>query len=200
MTTPQIIRGCSWHPGYLLAETQSAMLDDLRNVIAAAPLYTPQTRRGPMSVRMSAAGDFGWVSDGRGYRYERRHPSGTPWPPIPASIRAVWGALAPTSRAPECCLINLYRGGAKMGLHQDRDEADLTQPVLSISLGDDALFRFGNATRGGPTESLWLRSGDVLLLAGEGRMIHHGVDRIRAGSSTLLTGGGRINLTLRVVT
>lgn len=196
----QTIRGCTYLPGALSAAAQRAMVATLRQVIARAPFFTPRTRRGPMSVQMSAAGRFGWVSDGRGYRYAPQHPNGTDWPPIPDQILNLWADVLPHARAPECCLINLYRDTARMGLHQDRDEADLTEPVLSISLGDDALFRFGNVTRGGPTESLWLRSGDVLILEGEGRLIHHGVDRIRAGSSTLLTGGGRLNLTLRVVT
>ena len=102
-------------------------------------------------------------------------------------------------RAPDCCLVNLYRDTARMGLHQDRDEADFAWPVLSISLGDDGLFRIGNVERGGRTESVWLHSGDVLVMGGEARLIHHGIDRIRPGSSTLLDGGGRINLTLRVV-
>jgi alkylated DNA repair protein (DNA oxidative demethylase) len=87
-----------------------------------------------------------------------------------------------------------------MGLHQDRDEADFTQPVLSVSLGDEGLFRVGNIERGGKTESLWLRSGDVVVLSGAARLVHHGVDRIRFGSSALLDKGGRINLTMRVVT
>lgn len=196
----QTIRGCTYYPGYLGPQAQSAMRDDLRAVIREAPFFTPRTRRGAMSVRMSAAGRFGWVSDGRGYRYELRHPEGGEWPQIPDSVLAVWQAVAPDARAPECCLINLYRGDARMGMHQDRDEGDISQPVVSISLGDEALFRLGNETRGGRTESLWLRSGDVIVLGGEGRMIHHGVDRIRPGSSRLLEGGGRLNLTLRVVT
>ena len=87
-----------------------------------------------------------------------------------------------------------------MGMHQDRDEADFSQPVVSVSLGDDALFRIGNLERGGKTESLWLKSGDVLWMGGEARLRHHGVDRIRFGSSRLLPEGGRINVTMRVVT
>ena len=86
-----------------------------------------------------------------------------------------------------------------MGLHQDRDEADFSWPVVSVSLGDDALFRVGNLARGGKTESVWLQSGDVAVLGVEARLVHHGIDRIRFGSSTLLKDGGRINLTLRVV-
>ncbi len=87
-----------------------------------------------------------------------------------------------------------------MGLHQDRDEADLSQPVLSLSLGDDGLFRIGNKTRGGSTQSLWLRSGDVMVMGGEARLAYHGVDRIAAGTSPLMPKGGRVNVTLRVVT
>lgn len=187
--------------GYLSAAAQAAMLADLREVARAAPFYRPVTPRGQsMSVRMTAAGQFGWFSDRQGYRYIDRHPAGGAWPPIPQSVLRVWEALTDCPRAPECCLINLYRDSARMGLHVDRDEADFTCPVLSISLGDDGLFRVGNPERGGRTESLWLQSGDVALLDGPARLIHHGIDRIRAGSSRLLDGGGRINLTLRVVT
>ena len=194
------IRGVRLWPGYLDRPAQEAMVADLREVVRAAPLFSPETRFGrKMSVRMTAAGRYGWYSDRRGYRYERRHPSGVDWPPIPDSVLKVWQELAGTGRAPECCLVNFYDDGARMGLHQDRDEADFDQPVLSISLGDDALFRIGNVERGGRTESVWLTSGDVCLLAGPARLLHHGIDRTRPGSSTLLPQGGRINLTLRVV-
>ena len=195
------IRGVTLWQGALDRAAQEALVADVRRIAEAAPLYRPETRRGQkMSVRMTAAGDFGWVSDRRGYRYEPRHPEGMDWPPIPASVLALWERFAATDRAPECCLVNWYGEGARMGLHQDRDEADLTQPVLSVSLGDEGLFRIGNLERGGRTESVWLRSGDVVVLGGAGRMLHHGVDRIRFGSSTLLPQGGRINLTCRVVT
>ncbi|WP_037281337.1 alpha-ketoglutarate-dependent dioxygenase AlkB family protein, partial [Rubellimicrobium mesophilum] len=170
MTAPDApldLRGVAVWPGLLDRAAQGAMLSDILGVMAAAPPFHPVTRWGrPMSVAMTGAGRFGWYSDRRGYRYVDRHPSGTPWPPIPASVLAVWAAVAPGARAPECCLVNLYREGARMGLHQDRDEADLSQPVVSISLGDDALFRVGSVERGGPTESLWLRSGDVCAIGG----------------------------------
>jgi alkylated DNA repair protein (DNA oxidative demethylase) len=139
------------------------------------------------------------VSDRRGYRYEPRHPSGVPWPPIPDEVLAVWHEVTGVDRAPDCCLVNWYGEGARMGLHQDRDEADFAWPVVSISLGDEALFRVGGTERGGRTASVWLRSGDVAVLEGESRLAFHGIDRIRHGSSTLLPQGGRINLTLRVV-
>lgn len=195
------VRDFEIHAGYLSPEQQAAMVAVLRECLAQAPLFQPVTPRGkPMSVRMSAAGEFGWISDRKGYRYERAHPSGVDWPRIPDTVLAIWRDLAPRARDPECCLINWYDGSAKMGMHQDRDEADLTHPVVSISLGDDALFRMGNATRGGKTDSVWLRSGDVVVMAGAARRAYHGIDRVRPNSSTLLPKGGRINLTLRVVT
>ncbi len=194
-------RGFVIHRGYLDRPAQEALVAALRDVLAQAPLVQPVTPRGkPMSVRMSAAGRFGWVSDRGGYRYAEHHPDGMAWPPIPPSVLAIWEDVTGASRAPECCLINWYGEGARMGLHQDRDEADFTQPVLSVSLGDQGLFRMGNVTRGGSTESVWLGSGDVVVMGGDARLCHHGVDRIRFGSSTLLPRGGRINLTLRVVT
>jgi alkylated DNA repair protein (DNA oxidative demethylase) len=195
------LRGVEIWQGFLSRPMQKAMLADVLAVMEAAPPFHPVTRWGrPMSVAMTSAGRFGWYSDRRGYRYEERHSSGAPWPPIPASVLRVWDAVAPKARAPECCLVNLYREGARMGLHQDRDEADLSQPVVSISLGDEALFRVGSVERGGATGSVWLGSGDVAVIGGTARLVHHGVDRVREGSSDLVPGGGRINLTLRVVT
>ena len=197
-----MLRGVGVWPGLLGREAQARLLAEALAVLEAAPPFHPETRWGKaMSVAMTSAGRWGWVSDRRGYRYEERHPvTGRPWPPIPAGALAAWAAVAPDAREPECCLVNLYRGAARMGLHQDRDEADLSQPVVSISLGDEALFRVGATERGGPTESLWLRSGDVCVIGGAARLAFHGVDRLREGSSDLVPGGGRINLTLRVVT
>ena len=187
--------------GFLSRDAQAALVKQVRAVVRAAPLFSPLVPGGrPMSVRMTSAGRFGWFSDAGGYRYIDRHPSGAAWPPIPPLARAVWNRLASTARAPECCLVNFYGKGARMGMHQDRDEADFSQPVLSISLGDDGLFRVGATSRGGPTASHWLNSGDVALIGGPARLAYHGVDRIRFGSSSLLREGGRLNLTLRVVT
>lgn len=195
------LNGARIHARALDAEAQRALVTEIRAVVAAAPLFQPVTQRGQaMSVRMTAAGDFGWISDRRGYRYEPRHPSGGAWPPIPDSLIALWTGLLPGARRPECCLVNFYGQGARMGLHQDRDEADMDQPVLSVSLGDDGLFRVGGTDRPAPTRSCWLHSGDVVVLQGRARLAYHGVDRIRFGSSALLSQGGRLNLTLRVVT
>ena len=198
---PQMLRGVAIYPGFLGAAAQKSLVDALREVVASAPMFHPETRWGKqMSVRMTSAGRFGWVSDRRGYRYEPRHPSGTPWPDIPQQVLGIWHDLVSRTRDPDCCLVNYYGEGARMGLHQDRDEVDFSWPVLSVSLGDEGLFRVGNNERGGTTESIWLKSGDVLVMAGDARLVHHGVDRIRFGSSTLLPKGGRINLTCRVVT
>lgn len=195
------IREVDVHKGFLDPAAQGQVVDAIRKVAEQAPFFQPDTPYGkPMSVRMTAAGQFGWFSDRRGYRYVKQHPQGAAWPAIPDPVLAIWDRVTGLDRRPECCLINFYGPGAKMGMHQDRDEADFDWPVVSVSLGDDALFRIGNTTRGGKTESVWLQSGDVVVMGGAARLIYHGVDRVRDGSSTLLPKGGRINLTLRVVT
>ncbi len=201
MTEPLDFRGVALWPGLLDRPAQEAMVAALRRVAEAAPMFHPETRFGKkMSVKMTSAGDYGWVSDRRGYRYEPRHPSGVAWPPIPAEVLEVWKAVSGTDRAPECCLVNYYSESARMGLHQDIDESDFSMPVVSISLGDDALFRVGGLSRSDPTASTWLHSGDVCVLSGEARRAFHGIDRLKPGTSTLLPQGGRLNVTLRVVT
>ena len=195
-----VVRGVEIHKRALDPRYQEKVLDDLRTVVRAAPLILPTTRRGrKMSVRMTSAGGCGWISDRLGYRYETVHPDGQPWPDIPESILSLWARYGSSSRNPDCCLINHYAEGARMGMHQDNDERDMTWPVVSISLGDSALFRIGNRERGGSTESIWLESGDIAVLGGGARMLYHGIDRIKFGSSRLLSRGGRINVTLRVV-
>lgn len=195
------LRAAALYHGWLDAEAQARLVSEVRGVVAAAPLFHPVTPSGKaMSVRMTSAGRLGWITDRKGYRYEPRHPDGMGWPPVPETALAVWWALVGDARDPDCCLVNFYGPDARMGMHQDRDEADFSWPVVSISLGDDALFRIGNTTRGGKTESVWLRSGDVLVLGGDARLAYHGVDRLRPGTSRLLRGPGRINLTMRVVT
>ncbi|UWR02985.1 alpha-ketoglutarate-dependent dioxygenase AlkB [Ruegeria conchae] len=196
-----LLRGFDIRKGYLDAVSQTRLVDLLRPILKAAPLYRPITPSGKeMSVRMTSAGALGWVTDRAGYRYQDTHPKGMTWPAIPDDILTIWQDVTGAERQPDCCLINYYGEGTKMGLHQDKDEADFSWPVLSISLGDDALFRIGNTTRGGKTESIWLNSGDVVIMGGPARLTYHGIDRIRFGSSKLLPKGGRINLTLRVAT
>lgn len=202
-TTPShtlTVGGISVFKEFLPSSDQLRLVKELREVAAQAPVFSPKTKSGkPMSVRLTAAGDFGWFSDQRGYRYVQHHPSGVNWPAIPDSIMAIWRAVAGAAPDPECCLINFYGEGARMGLHQDRDEANFDWPVVSISLGDDALFRVGGTERGGKTESIWLQSGDVAVMGGPARLNYHGIDRIKFGSSSLLKEGGRLNITLRVV-
>ena len=166
--------------------------------IEAAPFYRPTTRTGrPFSVEMSNLGPLGWVSDRAGYRYQPTHPAtGAPWPPMPERLLDLWRDLTGWPEPPDACLVNLYREGARMGLHQDLDEQDKAAPVVSVSLGDTAVFRIG-AAAGGPTRSVRLASGDVCALTGPARLARHGIDRILAGSSGLIPGGGRVNLTLR---
>jgi DNA oxidative demethylase len=159
----------------------------------------PRTGK-PFSVRMTNCGPLGWVSDRDGYRYQPTHPdTGEPWPGMPEMVLAAWERLGGYPRAPDACLVNFYDRTAKMGLHQDRDEKELAAPVVSLSLGETALFRYGGLERTAPTRSVKLRSGDAIVFGGPARLIFHGIDRLYAGSSDLLPQGGRLNLTLRKV-
>lgn len=190
-------------PSYLDGPAQAALLAAIRDIVAEAPLFTPRMPRSgrPFSVRMTNCGPLGWVSDAAGYRYQETHPdTGRPWPPMPQIVRDAWAELAACPRPAEACLVNYYTPAARMGLHQDRDEADFDAPVVSLSLGDTALFRIGGTRRGDPTRSVRLASGDAVVLGGAARLAFHGIDRILPGSSALLTEGGRFNLTLRRVT
>jgi alkylated DNA repair protein (DNA oxidative demethylase) len=194
----------NYFPQRLDREAQAALLAELRRVMAEAPLFTPTMPRSgkPMSVRMTNCGPLGWVTDKqRGYRYQATHPeTGKPWPAIPPMLLALWDEVARYAAPPEACLVNYYAGGAKMGLHQDKDEEDFAAPVLSASLGDTAIFRVGGRSRQDPTQTFELKSGDVVVLGGEDRLAYHGIDRILGGTSDLLPEGGRFNLTLRRVT
>lgn len=195
--------GLRYFPGFLAPEDQRQLVETLRDAVAEAPLVTPvMPRTGrPFTVRMTNLGPLGWVSDRSGYRYQPTHPdTGRPWPAIPAMLLGLWRALSGYPHDPEACLVNFYGGGAKMGLHQDADEEDFSAAVLSVSLGDTAVFRIGGPERGGPTETLKLSSGDVLVMGGASRLCYHGIDRVLTGTSSLLKDGGRINLTLRRVT
>ena len=197
-----ILPGVQLWPEMLGPHSQRALISELDRLFEAAPLYRPEMPKSgkPFSVLETNLGSLGWVSDRSGYRYARTHPrTGKPWPAIPAILLSLWQTLTHYPAPPECCLVNLYRDGARMGLHQDRDEAALDAPVLSVSLGDDALFRIGGVSRRGPTKSVRLRSGDVVVFGGPSRLAFHGIDRVLPGTSTLVACGGRINLTLRRV-
>lgn len=194
-----VVPGFDLWPGLLDPAAQQALVAAVFAAAEAAPFAHYETGYGQaMSVAMTAFGPLGWTSDKAGYRYAEQHP-GTEraWPAMPQALLDLWARLGDADVPPDSCLINLYRGAARMGLHQDRDEADPAFPVLSISLGDTAVFRIGGTSRKDPTRSLKLASGDVCRLSGPARLAFHGVDRILPGSSALVPGGGRINLTLR---
>ncbi len=195
--------GMKHYSGLLNRTEQEALVAELRLAVAQAPLFVPlMPRTGrPFSVRMTNLGSLGWVSDRNGYRYQPHHPdTAKPWPVLPRTILDIWSKVSDYDHPPEACLVNFYQAGAKMGLHQDKDEEDFAAPVVSISLGDTAVFRFGGTTRRGKTSTLKLSSGDVLVMGGDSRLCFHGIDRVNQGTSTLLKEGGRINLTLRRVT
>jgi alkylated DNA repair protein (DNA oxidative demethylase) len=199
MTLP----GFRFIPGYLDRDRQRDLLAAIRAVIAEAPLYLPRMPRSgkPFSVQMTNCGPLGWVSDIDGYRYQPTHPvTGDAWPAIPAIVMEAWEALANYPHPPEACLVNYYAADTRLGLHQDKDEADFSAPVVSLSLGDAALFRIGGLERRDRTRALRLTSGDAVVLGGASRLAFHGVDRILSGTSAILPEGGRFNLTLRRVT
>ena len=185
-----VVGGFAVHKGWLSPAEQAAMAGDIAGVVAAAPFFAPLTPWGkPMSVRMTAAGRYGWFTDRKGYRYVDRHPDGTEWPPIPERVLAVWRALVSEERMPDCCLVNWYGEKARMGLHRDADEKDFSWPVLSISLGDSGLFRMGDGARrpddlGRPR----LRRRRRLRRRGAARLSRH---RPRAGGELDAAAAGR---------
>jgi DNA oxidative demethylase len=195
--------GFRFLPGLLDQEQQELILDAVLAAVEETGWFRPGMPRSgkPFSIEMCSLGQQGWVSDIKGYRYQPTHPvTGRPWPPIPEPVLTLWRDRSGYPHPPECCLVNLYRDGAKLGLHRDEDEATYAAPVLSLSLGDEAVFRVGGLERTDPTRSMRLKSGDLVVLDGAARLAFHGIDRTLPGSSRLVPGGGRINLTLRRVT
>lgn len=193
--------GVAYLAGFALA-WEEALLERLARISAAAPfrhMVTPGGRM--MSVAMTNCGALGWISDRRGYRYARRDPeSGKPWPALPAVIREL--AIAAAGEAgyagfePDACLINRYTPGARMSLHQDRDEHDRAAPIVSVSLGLPAVFLFGGLTRRDRPLRLPLAHGDVVVWGGPARLAYHGIAPVADGQHPKL-GPQRINLTLR---
>jgi alkylated DNA repair protein (DNA oxidative demethylase) len=205
----EIAPGAFLYPAFLDAATQEALAAEIAGVIARAPLFVSRMPKSglPMSVRMTNCGPLGWMSDmEKGYRYEPRHPeTGALWPPIPQMLLDLWDELTGYMKPPEACLVNVYADDAKMGLHQDRDEADFEAPILSLSLGADCRFRFGGSKRADRPVAVTLSSGDALVFGGPARLCFHGVDRILPSILTPLPAalagqGARVNLTLRRVT
>jgi alkylated DNA repair protein (DNA oxidative demethylase) len=190
--------------GALSGTEQRSLLGEIQNVMLSAPLFQPRMPRTgkPFSVQMTNCGSLGWVSDKEhGYRYQPLHlTTGKPWPPIPGKLLELWQTYTAAAGLPEACLINVYPARARMGSHRDADENEPRAPVLSVSLGDDAVFHVGGLQRSDPKVRVVLHSGDVCVLGGLSRFAYHGIDRILPGTSGLIPGGGRINLTLRRVT
>jgi len=197
-----MIEGFRFLPEYFSPAQQRALLGEVLQLLEDNPLYRgamPRTGT-PLSVRNTNLGPLGWVSDINGYRYQPVHPvTGRPWAPIPGALLDLWGNVANYPAPPQACLVNWYEADSRLGLHIDADESARDAPVVSVSLGSRALFRLGGLARNSPTSSIRLASGDVVVLGGVSRRAYHGVDRIYPDSSTLVPGGGRINLTLRRV-
>lgn len=196
--------GFEHYPLYFTPDEQAALIEAVKAGVVTAPFYQPTMPRTgtPLSVVMSNFGSLGWVTDKEGgYRYESRHPkNGAPWPPLPNLLSRLWEDVSGWPASPEACLINWYhKQKTSMGLHVDQDELELNAPVVSVSLGDPAMFRIGGTTRGGPTQGIKLFSGDVVVLGGTARRCYHGVSKIFFGESALVPRGGRINLTMRRV-
>ena len=195
--------GFAHYPLYFDTAQQAALIGFVKDNAQAAPFWRPSMPRTgtPMSVLLSNFGPLGWVTDkDKGYRYEPAHPkTGAAWGPIPNMLYDLWESTTDYPAPPEACLINWYREGSKMGAHIDSDEQATDAPVISISLGDPAMFRIGGPARGGPTQGIKLFSGDVVVMAGESRRCYHSVSKVYYGESALVPKGGRINLTLRRV-
>lgn len=202
-SAPNFPQGFAHYPLYFTPAQQAQLIEDVKAGVEIAPFYQPTMPRtgAPLSVVMSNFGDLGWVTDkARGYRYDPVHPkTGKPWPALPPLLKSLWEDLSGWSGLPEACLINWYKAGSKMGQHVDNDEQEVRAPVVSVSLGDPAMFRIGGPKRGGPTQGVKLYSGDVVVLAGNARLCHHGVSKVWHGESALVPRGGRINLTMRRV-
>jgi len=200
-------RGVALAPGAVLLSAfalpaDAELVDAVSGVAARAPfrrMRTPGGRR--MSAAMSNCGEWGWVTDHRGYRYTREDPeSGRAWPPMPEAIVRL--AASAAARAgfsgfvPDACLVNRYEPGARLTLHQDKDERDFAAPIVSVSLGLPAVFLFGGERRSDPTRRVRLVHGDVVVWGGPARLRYHGVLPLADGDHPLL-GRLRVNLTLR---
>jgi alkylated DNA repair protein (DNA oxidative demethylase) len=181
---------------------QRHLWSELQTILSVAPAVRARTRNGLTSAAMTNCGRVGWWSDLKGYRYEPVNPTTEqPWPDMPLAfdrlIRRVMADTPWPAFAPDACLINFYGPDAKMGLHQDRDERDFSQPIVTVCLGDDADFLIGGAKRTDKARRVVVRSGDVLVMGGESRLSFHGVRKIYPGTSALVGLSGRYSLTFR---
>jgi DNA oxidative demethylase len=198
--------GVTHWPGYLTPRQQGVLLDAVAGVMRAAAPVRPRMKNGvPMINTLSNCGEWGWWSDEKGYRYVAQHPeTNAPWPPIPEPIKSAAQALARETGHPDydpdSCLVNIYAATGKLNLHQDADESDRTQPIISFSFGADAAFVIGGMARADRGQVIRLKSGDAMALAGASRMRFHGVKKLYPAlhlAHPAIPLGGRINLTLR---
>lgn len=198
--------GIAHWPAYLSVMAQREILDAVLAVMRDAKPVRPRMKNGVSMINtLSNCGEWGWWSDEKGYRYVDRHPeTGAPWSPIPAIIKhtaqELAGEIGYPSYDPDSCLVNIYAATGKLNLHRDADEADRTQPIVSLSFGADAAFVIGGIGRTDPTQTVCLKSGDAMALFGDGRMRFHGVKKLIPAPHILhaaIPPGGRINLTLR---
>lgn len=185
---------------------QQEILAAARLVVKQAPLFRPVMPRSGQSFNysMTNCGDLGWVADIKGYRYQSNHPETLkPFPAMPDVIKELAIACARETGiddfCPESCLLNFYSKGAKLGLHQDNTENNLTVPIISISLGDTGIFTLGGEQRRDKTKDYIVQSGDCVVMSGESRNYFHGFKGIVPNTSSLLKHGGRLNLTIRQV-
>ncbi|MFT8808480.1 MAG: DNA oxidative demethylase AlkB [Gluconobacter sp.] len=197
-----LAEGAIWLPGFVPSEAQT-LHQVIADVSARAPFRHFRTRMGPMSAAMTSCGACGWIADPSGYRYSRTDPqTSQPWPAMPDALRHL--AVRAAAEAgyegfdPSSCLINRYGPGAKMGLHQDRDEGRPEAPVVSVSLGVPARFSFGGSLRSDPKRIIDLLDGDVVVWGGPSRFAWHGVSSIRE-TFHQQTGAMRYNLTFRAI-
>lgn len=199
---PQLFAADAWVLRGRATSSAERLITDLERIASVSPWRRVVTPGGkPMSVDMTNCGACGWVSDRRGYRYENSDPvTEAPWPAMPESFRTLAiGAAHEAGFAhfdPDACLVNRYVPGAKMALHQDRDERDMSQPIVSVSLGLPITFMFGGPMRSDPTTKVTLEHGDVVVWGASSRLFFHGVGTLRSGLHPL-TGASRINLTFR---
>lgn len=181
---------------------EADLIPALRDIVAQAPFRHMVTPGGhQMSVAMTNCGSAGWVTDRTGYRYDAADPdAGKPWPAMPESFRELASAAAAeadfASFSPDACLINRYVPGARMSLHQDKDELDFGSPIVSVSLGLPAIFLFGGLKRSGKPRRFRLEHGDIAVWGGPARLAFHGVAPLADGEHVLM-GRQRINLTFR---
>lgn len=180
----------------------TALLAEIDRIAGLVPFQYRATPGGyAMSVAMTNCGEVGWVTDRQGYRYQTTSPeSQQPWPPMPELFRTLAVEAAEQAGfdgfAPDACLINRYQPGAKMSLHQDKDEHDFGAPIVSVSLGLPAIFQFGGMERSDKTQRVTLTHGDIVVWGGPSRLRYHGILPLKAGEHPL-TGGYRFNLTFR---